>query len=105
MAKGHTFVWCDSAVVYETQSRACLLRRYHIRRALLRGSVSYRHTPEKRQGVLTSIAAVTLYTVALPFLQVSGHHRFMKYLVKTCDHIGRLLASCGYRVEHHMKFR
>jgi glycosyltransferase involved in cell wall biosynthesis len=103
MAKGHTFVWCDSAAVYETQPRARLCRRYHIRRALLRGSIAYTHTPEKMRGVLTSIVAVPLYTVALPFLQMSGHHRFMKYFVKTCDHVGRLLASCGYRVEQHMK--
>jgi hypothetical protein len=26
---------------------------------------------------------------------VAGQHLFMKYLVKTCDHAGRLLAACG----------
>jgi glycosyltransferase involved in cell wall biosynthesis len=105
IAKGHVFVWCDNAVVYETQPSSRLCRRYHIRRALLRGSVSYTNTPEKWRKVLTSIAAVPLYTIALPFLQLSGHHRFMTYFVKICDHVGRLLALCGYKVEQHMKFR
>jgi glycosyltransferase involved in cell wall biosynthesis len=102
--KGHKFVWCDEAVAYETQPPERLTRKYHLRRALLRGSIAYAHAPAKMPAVLTSVVAFGLYTAALPLLQISGHHNFMKYLVKDCDHIGRILACLGYKVEKHMKF-
>jgi hypothetical protein len=39
---------------------------------------------------------VPLYTIALPFLLIAGQHWFMKYLIKLCDHVGRLLAWLGF---------
>jgi succinoglycan biosynthesis protein ExoM len=105
IANGHRFIWCDAAVVYETQPASRLRRRYHLRRALLRGSVSYTHMSSKPLGILTSLAAITVYVTALPLLQLSGHHRFMKYCIKTCDHVARLLAACGYRLEDRVKGR
>ncbi len=101
--KGHKFIWCDEAIAYETQPPERLTRRYHLRRALLRGSISYTHAPHKIRAVLVSALAVCLYTPALPFLQLCGHHRFMKYLVKDCDHLGKILAGVGYKVEKRIK--
>jgi glycosyltransferase involved in cell wall biosynthesis len=101
--KGHKFIWCDEAVAFETQPANRLTRKYHLRRALLRGSVAYTHASGKLATVLTSCAAVCLYTFALPFLQLSGHHKFMKYLIKDCDHLGKILASLGYKVEKHIR--
>lgn len=103
MQKGHRFIWCDEAIAYETQPGQRLTRRYHLRRALLRGSVAYSHAPAKLKSVLLSIIAICLYTPALPFLQLSGHNRLMKYLIKNCDHLGKILACLGYKVEHHIK--
>lgn len=103
MAKGHRFVWCDSAIVFETQPPGRLRRRYHIRRALLRGSVAYTHAIAKAPTVLKSVIAVSVYIPALPLLHIAGHHVFMKYVIKTCDHIGKLLACCGYKVERHIR--
>lgn len=102
MQAGHRFVWCDEAVAYESQPDRRLLRRYHFRRALLRGSVAYGHATAKLPSVLTSFGALLLYIPSLPFLQLAGHHWFMKYAVKTCDHLGKLSACCGYRIERHL---
>jgi succinoglycan biosynthesis protein ExoM len=104
VGKGYVFVWCDEAAVYETQPKERLRRSYLLRRALLRGSVAYRHIPTTR-GVLKSVAAVCLYTTALPLLQCTGHHRFMKYLLKACDHLGKLLAFVGVKVERWVHIR
>lgn len=88
------FVWCQEATVYETIPAERFKRRVMIKRALLRGKIPY------NQGinVLKSAVAVPFYTVSLPFLCLFGHHVFMKYLVKNCDHIGRLLSAAGIDV-------
>jgi succinoglycan biosynthesis protein ExoM len=94
MEKGHYFVWCNEAVVYETVPPARWKRRYMLRRALLRGIGA----ALRREGVLgtaKSIIAVPLYTVALPFALLAGQHRFMTLLIKTCDHLGKLLRLVG----------
>ena len=104
IGKGYVFVWCDEAAVYETQPKERQSRSYLLRRALLRGSVAYRHIPHIR-GVLKSAVAVCLYTIALPFLHCTGHHRFMKYLIKNCDHLGKLLAFLGFKVEWWINIR
>jgi succinoglycan biosynthesis protein ExoM len=103
MQKGHKFVWCDEAVAFETQPTNRLTRKYHLRRGLLRGSIAYTHAPRKLPALLTSCTAVCIYTLALPFLQISGHHNFMKYLIKNCDHAGKILAFLGYKIEGHLK--
>jgi succinoglycan biosynthesis protein ExoM len=103
MQKGHKFVWCDEAMAFETQPPNRLTRKYHLHRGLLRGSIAYTHAPHKLLALLTSCAAVCLYTPALPFLQISGHHNFIKYLIKNCDHAGRILAFLGYKVEKHLR--
>jgi hypothetical protein len=99
IAKGHKFVWCEEAAAYETQPEQRCRRIYHIRRALLRGSISWRHAPRKAATFLKTVAAFGLYTISLPFLLLMGQGRFMKYLIKDCDHAGRLLAAFGVRVE------
>jgi len=103
MQKGHKFVWCDEAVAFETQPTNRLTRKYHLRRGLLRGSIAYTHAPRKLPALLTSCTAVCIYTLALPFLQISGHHNLMKYLIKNCDHAGKILAFLGYKIEEHLK--
>lgn len=93
--KGHRFVWCQEGVVYEVLPPGRCKRRFLLRRGLLRGSISLRHADGRTKKVVTSLIAVPLYSVALPFLQIGGHHLFMKYAVRLCDHLGRLLAVVG----------
>jgi GT2 family glycosyltransferase len=96
--KGCTFIWCDEAVVHEIVpvSRCC--RTYLLKRALLRGSNSSKYPSSRLWGTVKSIIAVPLYTLGLPLLAVLGHHWFIKYLIKLCDHVARLLALMGWQV-------
>lgn len=95
MGEGHTFVWCNEAVVFETIPPARWKRRYLLRRALLRG-ISAAMRREGFLNILKSVIAVPLYTLGLPFALLLGHHRFMTLLVKTCDHLGKLLRLLGF---------
>lgn len=92
---GNLFIWCNEAYVSETVSPNRWKRTFMIKRALLRGRISLLHRDGRWRNILKSLAAVPLYGAALPFLQLLGHHHFMKYLIKLCDHAGRLLALVG----------
>ena len=92
---GHSFIWCNEAVAFETVPPSRWSRGYMLRRALLRGKNILKH-PVGRAGILArSIAAVPLYLLLLPVLLLVGHHWFMRYCIKLCDHLGRLLALVG----------
>ena len=69
-----------------------------LRRALLRGKVTLRSTSCNIFNIMKSVIAFPVYTLALPFIFFTGHHRFMKYLIKDCDHIGKLLAAFGLNI-------
>lgn len=93
--KGRRFVWCNEATAYEIVPAARCRRSFMLKRALLRGKISLLHPPSARIEILKSVIALPVYALALPFLPLVGHHQFMRYLVKTCDHAGRLLACVG----------
>ncbi|MGZ3939327.1 MAG: glycosyltransferase family 2 protein [Flavisolibacter sp.] len=97
MKQGYRFAWCEEACVYETVTAERLKRVYYLKRAFLRGSHNARHRSLISFDTLRSLVAVVLYTVALPFLLFLGHHFFMDYLIKNCDHLGKLLAYCSIR--------
>ena len=92
--KGYRFVWCAEAPVYESVPPNRWERSFMLKRAIQRGMIPHFRT----SAIIKSCIAVPLYSVMLPFLFVLGHHRFMTYLIKTCDHLGRLLAFFGFRV-------
>lgn len=96
--KGHTFVWCAEAPVHETIPPDRCKRIFMLKRALLRGQVSLLHPSFGFLDIIKSGIAVLMYSFALPILLLLGHHIFIKYLVKDFDHIGRLLAVCGFYV-------
>ncbi len=92
MELGHRFIWCDEGPAFETVPPHRWKRRFLLHRALLRGHTTYKHRKDLLRNIGKSILAVPAYAIALPFLLVAGHHFFMKYLVRLCDHLGRLLA-------------
>lgn len=93
--RGHRFVWCNEAVVFETVPPARWSRRFLISRALLRGKNTLRQPTGRLRNLAKSALAVPAYALVLPVLLLSGHHHFMKYSVKLADHCGRLLALVG----------
>ncbi|ABK16658.1 glycosyltransferase family 2 protein [Syntrophobacter fumaroxidans] len=105
MAKlGRTFVWCDEAVVHEEVPEERQTRSYHLRRAMIRGLTSATPGLLLSRGTLKSVVAVIAYTLSLPFLLVAGHHLFMRYLVKDCDHLAKLFAYCGVKLVRERTF-
>lgn len=100
MQRGHVFVWCNEAEAYESVPPERMTRSYYLRRALLRGMVSFRRSPlaMKVSGVAKSLAAVAVYTPLLAVLLATGSHLFMRYLIKYCDHLGKLMAAVGLAV-------
>ena len=93
--KGCIFVWCNEAVVHEVVPTVRWKRSFMLRRALLRGKSSLNHPGFGPVKIAQSMLAVILYSLALPFLLIGGQHNFMRYLIKVCDHTGRILAFLG----------
>ena len=96
--RGYKFTWCNEAPIYETVNPDRFKRTYFIKRAILRGVSEVELNRCSRMGVLKSLVACALYTSTLPFLFVVRHDLFMKYLVKDCDHISKVMALFGIRI-------
>jgi glycosyltransferase involved in cell wall biosynthesis len=92
---GCVFVWCNEAVAFESVPPVRLKRSYMLRRALLRGKNILKHSSGAGRFVAVSLIATPLYAAILPITLFFGHHHFMKYSIKFCDHAGRLLALVG----------
>jgi succinoglycan biosynthesis protein ExoM len=93
--KGHVFIWCHEAMAYEVVPPTRWKRTFMLRRSLLRGATAVRHPTFGARDIVTSIVAVPVYAIALPFSIVLGQGRFMLILVKLFDHAGKLLALLG----------
>jgi succinoglycan biosynthesis protein ExoM len=93
--KGHVFIWCHEAMAYEVVPPIRWRRPFMLRRALLRGANSLLHPTFGAKDVAKSLVAVPAYAVLLPVALVLGQGKFMTYLVKLFDHLGRLLALVG----------
>jgi len=95
MKKGLTFVWCNEAFVYEIVPPDRFKRTFYLKKALLRGEVNADKLSLFSIKSIKSVIAFIIYTMSLPFFLLFGQHLFMKYLIKDCDHIGKILGFCG----------
>ncbi len=93
--QGHVFRWCNEGVVYEAVPPSRLTRSYMLKRALLRGKNILKHPTNRARMLATSFVATPVYCLVLLPALIAGHHHFMKYCIKLCDHVGRLLAFVG----------
>jgi len=93
--RGRVFVWCNEAIAYETVPPSRCSRGYMLKRALLRGRNILKHPVGRLRMLGRSVVAVPLYSLALPALLLCGQHQFMRYCIRLCDHLGRLLAIFG----------
>jgi asparagine synthase (glutamine-hydrolysing) len=96
LARGDTYRWCDEAPVWEAVPAERLTRGYFLRRAWVRGVVNAGRVRLLSTDAVKSLAAAGLYTLALPLLAPIPH-LFMHALVRNCDHLGKLLALCGWQ--------
>lgn len=93
--RGHVFVWCNEGFVFETVPPSRWTRKYMLGRAMLRGRNVLKQPTGRARLMLTSLIALPLYALLLPFTLLAGQHVFMKYLIKFCDHLGRVLTPVG----------
>jgi succinoglycan biosynthesis protein ExoM len=93
--EGHVFVWCNEAYVFEKVPSNRWKRSVLLKRAILRGKMALNTAKSKPRSVCYSAAAIVIYTVCMPLFLVLGQHIFMKYLIKNCDHLGKVLAFWG----------
>jgi glycosyltransferase involved in cell wall biosynthesis len=92
---GKRFVWCREAPVREWVPKERISEAYLLKRALMRGFLESKD-PGARTGVSKSLLAILLYTSALPVFLLLGRHVFMTYLIRDCDHLGKVLGVCGF---------
>ena len=93
--EGKVFVWSNEAQVFEIVPPVRWKRTVLTKRALLRGKIALKSTDSGPASILKSACAIAAYTICLPLFLVAGHHIFMKYLIKDCDHLGKVLAFLG----------
>ncbi len=93
--EGRVFIWSAEAVAFEVVPPARWKRLYLLKKALLRGATAGLQPTCGIASIAKSILAVPLYAIALPFAMLFGHHHFMTFLVKLCDHSGKLLIMMG----------
>jgi succinoglycan biosynthesis protein ExoM len=96
--ESNVFVWCNEASVNEIVPPQRFRRSFFLKKALLRGVANAQKVPFCSLHTLKSFVAIGAYTLLLPALLLVRHDLFMKYLIKDCDHIGKLLALCGFKV-------
>ncbi|MES2693319.1 MAG: glycosyltransferase [Verrucomicrobiota bacterium] len=90
--RGHVFVWCNEAIAYEVVPPSRWTRSFFLKRALLRGRNNLKLGHDRLRALMTSFVAVPAYSLLLPATLFLGQHVFMKYGIKFCDHLGRVLA-------------
>jgi hypothetical protein len=88
-------VWCNEAPAFEIIPPSRWKRTILLKRALVRGKMALNKSRSKPLSVIKSMAAVAVYTAGLPLGFLMGHHIFMRYLIKNCDHLGKVLAFFG----------
>ncbi len=98
MGKGKRFVWSNDGIVYETVPPERYKRVYYVKRAFTRGMTEAWHSPLFGYSTAKSLLALPLYASILPFTYVFCEPVFMRYLVKMCDHLSKLLTHLGISV-------
>ena len=95
IVEGYIFSWCNEAPVYEVIPPERWKKSILFKRALLRGRMALNAANSRPISVFYSIAALGVYAICLPLLPILGQHILIKYIVKCCDHLGKVCAFCG----------
>jgi len=95
IANRYAFVWCDEAIVREMIPPGRWKRSSLIKRGLLRGVANASKARLLSPDSAKSFLATILYALVVPFFFMFRHYAYMRYIIKICDHSGKLLARCG----------
>jgi succinoglycan biosynthesis protein ExoM len=98
IAAGNTFIWCNEAVAWEAIPLSRCTRGFQLKRALLRGKAAMPVPFSNLPGSAKSCLAILAYLPVLPVMFILSQGLFMRYLIKTFDHIGLVLAFFGANV-------
>jgi glycosyltransferase involved in cell wall biosynthesis len=97
--KGHVFVWCNEATVYETVPPERWKKSYYLKRFLRIGGLAGENMRKEHLSAykyLTKfVIAFLLYTSILPFSFVFGPQVYMKCLIKFIYHFGWISGYFG----------
>jgi len=88
---GHKFIWCHEAAAFELIAKERLAIDYHLRRAINRGKARALIDPLISLPTIKSLFAFIIYFFFLPFTIFGGLSLFNKYLIRLCDHSGRII--------------
>jgi len=91
---GYRLYWSEEAPVEETVPPARWELNNLLRRALVRGNITVTLQPAAARFsiCLKSFTAVGVYSLMLPFLLIRGKGYCIRYLIKLCDHAGKILS-------------
>jgi succinoglycan biosynthesis protein ExoM len=89
--RGGRIIWCQEAIVHEEVPAERYARAYHLRRALLRGEVASKRYPATPLACMKSLGAIFVYGLMIPVLFVFPVRHYMRYLIRSMDHVGKLL--------------
>lgn len=98
MLQEKVFIWCNDAIVYEHVGPERRNRIYYLKRAFTRGLTNAWKDSFLSSGTLKSLIAIPFYILLLPCCAALGQHVAMRYLVKCCDHTGKILGYMGIKV-------
>jgi len=101
MARGHTFIWCEAAPLYEIVLPERFKRMYHIKQSLRIGGLTGEKI--KAMGPGKSVLIILLSgcaAVGYGFLSVAGillgHHVFIRNFTKTAYFLARIAGWFGF---------
>ena len=103
ISKGKEFIWCDDAIIYEDVPEDRTKFSYYLKRAFLRGYISFHYYKREMNLILRSIIitksiiALLCYFLLLPFFFLFNFGYFIRYIIKMTDHFGRCLTALGLR--------
>jgi succinoglycan biosynthesis protein ExoM len=98
--KGHKFVWCEKAPVYEIVGPERWTKTYYIKRSALNGGNSGQLIPKDHPSswlsVFRSGLSIPVFLLLLPFSLLIGRHVFMRYLCRMSYHLSRVFSFFGF---------
>ena len=101
MDMGCRFIAVEEAPVFEIVPPERQTKGYYLRRAMVQASnerkfrAPYLHGLSSAAVPMKAAAALTIYTLMLPFCAVIGSHAVMRYAEKIVYHLSWLLAMLG----------